>query len=623
MILNKSFGGGFLILTFAIGSSAILYNWYSNYKLRKMILKKKSELIELRKRITDHSKIEDSIARGIFKKQGKYLGIWKLRFFVLTDTTLYYFDTKSGNPDGPPLGAFNVLNCRFELENNPKQKFCFRITENPPKRFYLLACDTKEDFDMWFNLLAQAKTTYENKMAEELEESALVIQQYYQFYEAQRKFAKFLQSVTKIQSIARKFIQRTRYLKVKEDIHCLQGYFHTFKAKFRLEKELTRKRVVQELVSTEKSYVFNLKLIIDVFIRPMINFNNIDSKVISLSDISGIFSNWERIYKINSVLLDLFQQRLDQWHIDQKLGDIFVSNTDSLFEYTPYVTNYEHSRKLLDKVTVNNQNFRNFLDAAQRDKRSKYLDLSSFLIQPIQRLPRYELLLRDLLKMTVMDHPDRDNLVKGVAKIREITMYINDQQKERENLSQVLQIQQELLSYKGALEKLSFSSASRLVRQGDVKIYKKKWNFMYLFNSQIIIIEKKDSTKKIRDVIPLEMVSLRDESFNPDVNLSNSDILAMSPPSSPPSLPSSTSSTPPLLSLSNNSTPTNNSSSVLGESLNSKSLVANKFKILNGKTEYTLIFDTPHEKDSWFTELTITLNRLDSTQKRMNLISSQ
>lgn len=45
-----------------------------------------------------------------------------------------------------------------------------------------------------------------------------------------------------------------------------------------------------------------------------------------------------------------------------------------------------------------------------QDPRSNQQSLSSFLIMPIQRIPRYELLLRELKKKTPEQHPDFDKI---------------------------------------------------------------------------------------------------------------------------------------------------------------------------------------------------------------------
>ena len=56
---------------------------------------------------------------------------------------------------------------------------------------------------------------------------------------------------------------------------------------------------------------------------------------------------------------------------------------------------------MLDKLN-NNSKLKNFLEGA---KEEEGVDLMSLLIQPIQRLPRYELLLKELFKHTPQDCP--------------------------------------------------------------------------------------------------------------------------------------------------------------------------------------------------------------------------
>ncbi|KAF2074433.1 hypothetical protein CYY_004251 [Polysphondylium violaceum] len=575
-----------------------------------MFKKKNSQLIEIQKKYDNISKIPFVTKEGLLYKLGKYMGVWKPRVFVLANEYLYYFDTREKQtPFGPPLGYFNLLDCKIEqVTNNSKRPLSFRISETKTKRHYLISSIHKQDYDSWFSLLSQIKSTYgkrvelavliqsvfrknvDYRQTQEIIQSTLTIQRFYSFQRAQRKMAKVIACITKLQSLVRSFLLKRKYLRMKKEVKIIQSHFHVIKAKNRLEKELTRKKIVQELLATEKSYVNNLKLIIDIFIKPLNSLHAIEQRVLTLSEISGVFGNWEKIYKINFELLAIFESRLNSWSVYQLIGDVFISKTDSLLEYANYVTNYDHSRKLLDKLTATNVNFGHFLDAAQRDKRSKYLDISSFLIQPVQRLPRYELLLRDLIKNTSTSHPDRANLEKGVVKMREITMYINDQQKERENLAKVLQIQQELsqslLSSSSGGAKISFASATSLIREGEVRMAKKKWNYMYLFNSQIVIVQKSPETgKQVKDVIQLDNLTLRDlDSIDP--NLSNTDLLA----SLSASMSASTSSL---------------------ESASTNSTGVFRFRLISGKNEHTFLFDTPIEKNLWLTDIAITLNRLD------------
>ena len=55
--------------------------------------------------------------------------------------------------------------------------------------------------------------------------------------------------------------------------------------------------------------------------------------------------------------------------------------------------------------------------------------LTTLLICPIQRPPRYEMLLREIFKNTEANHPDYENLIKALTDVSDINIYINKKMK--------------------------------------------------------------------------------------------------------------------------------------------------------------------------------------------------
>lgn len=58
-------------------------------------------------------------------------------------------------------------------------------------------------------------------------------------------------------------------------------------------------------------------------------------------------------------------------------------------------------------------------------------DLNSFVIKPVQRLLKYPLLLKELIKATPKDHHDRVSDVVALEKIEEIAEKMNEQKTTR------------------------------------------------------------------------------------------------------------------------------------------------------------------------------------------------
>ena len=80
----------------------------------------------------------------------------------------------------------------------------------------------------------------------------------------------------------------------------------------------------------------------------------------------------------------------------------------------------------------------------ENDPKTNFMDLESFMIMPIQRIPRYVLLLQDLLKYTSETHPDYSSIKSALEKCKEMAEKINKSNKDWENLMKVIAIQQKL-----------------------------------------------------------------------------------------------------------------------------------------------------------------------------------
>ncbi len=62
----------------------------------------------------------------------------------------------------------------------------------------------------------------------------------------------------------------------------------------------------------------------------------------------------------------------------------------------------------------------------------------------MQRLPRYIMLLNDLIKHTPMDHPDYNNLKQASVSISEVTVFINEAISATENLNKIIEIEKSI-----------------------------------------------------------------------------------------------------------------------------------------------------------------------------------
>ena len=96
--------------------------------------------------------------------------------------------------------------------------------------------------------------------------------------------------------------------------------------------------------------------------------------------------------------------------------------------YTSFVNNYKTSQMAIGTCREMSS-FNKFLEQQARDHRGK-LTLHDLLIQPVQRIPRYELYLKDFLKCTNINHPDYQLMLKAQLEIHSLAEQIDQVQKE-------------------------------------------------------------------------------------------------------------------------------------------------------------------------------------------------
>ncbi len=67
-------------------------------------------------------------------------------------------------------------------------------------------------------------------------------------------------------------------------------------------------------------------------------------------------------------------------------------------------------------------------------------DLASMLVTPVQRIPRYVLMLKDLLKHTSPQHPDYNNLLKAVKIMTDTTVLVDRKADDAKSSQKVLEV---------------------------------------------------------------------------------------------------------------------------------------------------------------------------------------
>ncbi|KAJ3193811.1 hypothetical protein HK101_004026 [Irineochytrium annulatum] len=240
-----------------------------------------------------------------------------------------------------------------------------------------------------------------------------------------------------------------------------------------------RANIVAEVLATERTYVKELQGLVEVYVAQLEK-----SDILTPADLSFMFSN------VTSILLFHQSHLLPELekaaaNPTQPLGSVFLKCAPFFKMYSVYYNNFDAANHfavtleqlasssssssssrpassmpasasqnlatLLQNSTLGTSNsnrravarrFKAFIKQARTHPSHTQISLQAFLILPVQRLPRYRLLVDQLLESTPLSHPDRAHLDSAAVAVRDRVAECNDRKREMEEVERGLTIMQ-------------------------------------------------------------------------------------------------------------------------------------------------------------------------------------
>ncbi|KAI8816289.1 uncharacterized protein EV422DRAFT_571856 [Fimicolochytrium jonesii] len=241
-----------------------------------------------------------------------------------------------------------------------------------------------------------------------------------------------------------------------------------------------RLNIVREILDTERRYVDSLSILQKMFLQPLMAAVGTSEEMLSKKMILGIFSELPGIINVNSELKKQLENRLESSPWDPCngfIGDIFLNLAPYLKMYSSYVKNFNNALSRVTECSAKFPAFSHFIAKQHTNPELKGLRLESFLIMPVQRIPRYKMLLEELVKKTDVHHPDHETLKNSLERIAEVAVFVNEAIREHEMV-------QELIALQGLIHGMDEElvvPGRRLIRRGTVqKISRKRHHTRYL-----------------------------------------------------------------------------------------------------------------------------------------------
>eukprot|EP00731_Ephydatia_muelleri_P029597 Em0021g120a len=280
-------------------------------------------------------------------------------------------------------------------------------------------------------------------------------------------------------------------------------------------KELkTRQNIYEELVTTERDYVTDMQHVISSY------YDEMSPEIVALpARLRGkrydVFCNITDIHAFHS---STFLGALQSWETNPiRVGESFLKHAAAFQDlYSAYCKNKAHSETVMSESAECEAFFRE-IQVRLNDK----LPLSSYLIKPVQRITKYQLLLKDLIKHTAKATKAQADLRMALDKMLKVLQTLND------SLKAV-----GLKGYPGTLAeqgKLLLQDRFRVFESTDTKFSRGRDRHVFLFEKVLICSKKmevEESQKKgkkseayvYKDHIQMAEIAIREQMGDHSLN---------------------------------------------------------------------------------------------------------
>ncbi|KAJ6253842.1 faciogenital dysplasia protein [Anaeramoeba flamelloides] len=279
------------------------------------------------------------------------------------------------------------------------------------------------------------------------------------------------------------------------------------------ENALTRRYLIQEIIETEKTYVSLLDILVKEFLIPLKK-----QEILDQTQLSKIFSNIETIFGLNQKLYEGFLERRSNLET-RTWSDLFSRFVPFLKIYSLFISNYNTALKTLETNISTNETFNNFLNKVHSLEQLNELKIFDLLITPVQRIPRYVLLIRGVIKSMDQNHKEREEFCKVLRKLKEVANHVNKIKLLSDNFRKLINLQ---IKLPNSDETLEIISGRRLIKEGhliEIRHQNPDISWGILFNDIFISATKIGERKfEARVILPIDGLSIRDLKFSKGIS---------------------------------------------------------------------------------------------------------
>ncbi|XP_065141330.1 pleckstrin homology domain-containing family G member 5 isoform X3 [Paramisgurnus dabryanus] len=216
-------------------------------------------------------------------------------------------------------------------------------------------------------------------------------------------------------------------------------------------RQFQQQEAVWELIQTEATYIKKLSVITDLFMCGLLNLQ--DNSLLCEVETSRLFSNIHDIVRLHKTFwVQVMFPVLDKARRTRSLIDPtdlqegFSTFASRFQPYVRYCMEEESSLEYMRSLLRENELFKIYITWAETNEQCNRLKLADMLAKPHQRLTKYPLLLKTILKKTD-DQTTKDALNSMVSCVEGFIYGVDSQMRQRQEKQKLAAISARVESY--------------------------------------------------------------------------------------------------------------------------------------------------------------------------------
>jgi len=255
-----------------------------------------------------------------------------------------------------------------------------------------------------------------------------------------------------------------------------------------------RRQLLDELCSTEETYLDGLNQLNSEWVEP-------------LGDMPFIQKNCHNLWFHIKAIRELHSKMLPLLQKNESLGKVILEHAGWFKAYGEFISQYPSMLQTLDEAQKRSKDVRKFFE----QNKQRGVTVSTLLITPIQRIPLYSSLLKELVELgnqlgRFMKENEHADEIQAQQKIDEITQHLNERKRAIDESTSFFEVSCRIRGRETSLWSPSRIYLDEVEVQSVTRFGRNKVNTLFLFSDIAVLVDEGSKFKKEYPLVRVEFL---------------------------------------------------------------------------------------------------------------------